>query len=1059
LDGDNSNNTDIEVHKELRVCSVPNLLDITRLRSRETRAIFSAAIEDVELIREYYSEAMYNGGIQGGMSDLVELAYSYDWLGRSTTPMTTVEAGLGWVDDRPARRMERYIAATENQPNVGTKQSDIKAFDASSNLFPWLVDRRSREDQWYVSHQNGRSEGEGKEPLPASKLYTAAWTVSWGDTLPYFPPLRDEGAPLTLGDPEVLGPSWSGRDDPTTMAGAPENNPERVAKFINPYPDVAQPGVALISALAPVYFTGTFDGFEYNDTYIATAGVDIALASVSSVFGDLEDALTEGSFAFLVDTATFSVIAISQSVVEKIYPEKTGFEPERDESRRNQTYLVSDTIFQPLVKDGKSTVDSADWAYLQKEVLQIDPGERGSIVMNITFTGETVPQEYYAAFDRWQYVSNWSLLVFAPVERVEHAINPVIARKNYETSEVFRNDTVRHTVLIANEGFLSFNITAINEKNPRWIIFDDPDLVTGTGTMLIPGESVEIGFTVDVEVLQFGNSSSSLSFLISDNDYPDCFYSEAIGVLVSVDVVPYPEMNQLGGVRIVGYILAAIIILLATYCVWWVYAYQKERVVRASQPLFLVTIAFGSLGMASTIIPLSFDDGVASDRGCDIACMSAPWLFSVGFVTSFAALFSKLWRINKIFQSNRFQRVKVTEKDVLVPFVVLFILNFALLLGWTIADPLVWDRKISDTDSNNSYGRCIAHGTAHIYFLSAIVIIDVAALVLACYEAYKARGISDEYSETKFIAIAVGGWVQVVLIGVPLMFLVAGNPTADFFIKSCIIFTITLAMLLLIFVPKMLHEKSRDSTASKRATQSAEVQRIMARATAYASAAASAPANLETYRVSSLSNTNSQNSEIEASMEMNNHSSSTSSLSDGMGFRIIGSIETDQKKLAEVQDENKVLKRQLKREQREVERMKRLLSERGVEINGFPPPPQHFPASEEERVSSNTRKQGNGMYSSSRVTFFDESKNGSIRIDGGMERAQDNSTLSPPTPKRRLSPGRDVVNNTRTTFVGIEESDDSTPVYGSRNSSDTTDEDGDGEEYEETVKGSPEEQV
>ncbi|NJK78333.1 MAG: hypothetical protein HC944_06650, partial [Nanoarchaeota archaeon] len=324
-----------EKNKELAVCSVPNLLDITRLRSRETRSTFAAAIEDVELMREYYTESMFNEGIVGGMSDLTDLAYSYDWLGRGTVPKTTVEAQLGWVDDRMDRRMDRYVSTSENTPNVGTKQSDMKAFDASSNLFPWLVDRRSREAEWYVSHQNGRSEGTGKAPLPAEKLYTAAWTVSWGDVLPYFPPLTvySNGAPSNLG--ESVGPAYNGREDPTPKS-AITDNPNRTARFINPYPDIAQPGVALISAVAPIYYTGTFDGYQYNDTYIGTAGVDIALASVSSAFGDLENSLTKGSFAFLVDTQTFSVIAISQSVVEKVYPQYTGNEEARPEDRRNQ---------------------------------------------------------------------------------------------------------------------------------------------------------------------------------------------------------------------------------------------------------------------------------------------------------------------------------------------------------------------------------------------------------------------------------------------------------------------------------------------------------------------------------------------------------------------------------------------------------------------------------------------------------------------------------------------------------------------------------------------------
>ena len=52
--------------------------------------------------------------------------------------------------------------------------------------------------------------------------------------------------------------------------------------------------------------------------------------------------------------------------------------------------------------------------------------------------------------------------------------------------------------------------------------------------------------------------------------------------------------------------------------------------------------------MGSAIIPLSLDDEVLSQRGASMACMAVPWLFSVGYVLSFTALFSKTWRINKV---------------------------------------------------------------------------------------------------------------------------------------------------------------------------------------------------------------------------------------------------------------------------------------------------------------------------------------------------------------------------------------------------------------------------
>jgi hypothetical protein len=43
-----------------------------------------------------------------------------------------------------------------------------------------------------------------------------------------------------------------------------------------------------------------------------------------------------------------------------------------------------------------------------------------------------------------------------------------------------------------------------------------------------------------------------------------------------------------------------------------------------------------------------------------------------------AAVFSKLWRVNRVFHSAHFQRVKVEVKDVMVPFVVLYLLNFGI---------------------------------------------------------------------------------------------------------------------------------------------------------------------------------------------------------------------------------------------------------------------------------------------------------------------------------------------------------------------------------------------
>jgi hypothetical protein len=60
------------------------------------------------------------------------------------------------------------------------------------------------------------------------------------------------------------------------------------------------------------------------------------------------------------------------------------------------------------------------------------------------------------------------------------------------------------------------------------------------------------------------------------------------------------------------------------------------------QPLFLLTVCFGVSVLAATVIPLSIDDDIALVCSCDIACMSVPWLLSMGFTIAFAALLAKL---------------------------------------------------------------------------------------------------------------------------------------------------------------------------------------------------------------------------------------------------------------------------------------------------------------------------------------------------------------------------------------------------------------------------------
>lgn len=181
--------------------------------------------------------------------------------------------------------------------------------------------------------------------------------------------------------------------------------------------------------------------------------------------------------------------------------------------------------------------------------------------------------------------------------------------------------------------------------------------------------------------------------------------------------------------------------------------------------------------------------------------MSIPWLLSIGFSVTFSALFTKLWRINKLFGVTQFRRVQVREKDVILPATIIFSVNLVALVLLTAIDPLQWQRDTVDGQSWNTYGRCQA-GTAGNTLLGVLGMLNVIALGAACYQAYKARSLSDEFSESRSIGVALYSWLQLLLVSVPIFLLLEDDAVdARYFLYVALVFAICMSMLTLIFYP------------------------------------------------------------------------------------------------------------------------------------------------------------------------------------------------------------------------------------------------------------------
>lgn len=258
--------------------------------------------------------------------------------------------------------------------------------------------------------------------------------------------------------------------------------------------------------------------------------------------------------------------------------------------------------------------------------------------------------------------------------------------------------------------------------------------------------------------------------------------------------VPNEEFNHLDRIRPLGLVLMCIIVASSVGAGVWVVVRRNKMVVKVSQPPFLLLICLGTLVMGSSIYVMGVDDGIASQKGCDVACMATPWFVAIGFSIIFAALFSKIWRLNILMKSaSRFRRIRVKVTDVMLPFAVLMVLNVAFLLTWTLVEPLRWERVSSgrtETGELESYGHCVLTGTVAETMLGLVGGVNLVAVILANIQAYLTRNLTVAYDESKFIALSMASIMQAFLIGVPLLFLAEDNTTASYVVRSLLVFVV-----------------------------------------------------------------------------------------------------------------------------------------------------------------------------------------------------------------------------------------------------------------------------
>ncbi len=109
---------------------------------------------------------------------------------------------------------------------------------------------------------------------------------------------------------------------------------------------------------------------------------------------------------------------------------------------------------------------------------------------------------------------------------------------------------------------------------------------------------------------------------------------------------------------------------------------------------------------------------------------------------------------------------------------------------------------------------------AEVGYITALVLVNAGALCCALFQAWQARNLSTEFAESHYIFKALASILSLMFVGVPVLIIASDNADARLFVSSAINFSFAVAILLLMFVPKIQYEKREKAKSVRNLTVS-----------------------------------------------------------------------------------------------------------------------------------------------------------------------------------------------------------------------------------------------
>ncbi|XP_052217563.1 gamma-aminobutyric acid type B receptor subunit 2-like isoform X2 [Dreissena polymorpha] len=254
-------------------------------------------------------------------------------------------------------------------------------------------------------------------------------------------------------------------------------------------------------------------------------------------------------------------------------------------------------------------------------------------------------------------------------------------------------------------------------------------------------------------------------------------------------------------------VLAGIGIIFTIACFVFNVFWRKHRIVKMSSPNINSILLVGCLLMYVTIVIKTM--ATTSKTVCAVRL----FCFWIGFATLFGSMFSKTWRVYRIFTNKQMKlKMSLRDKHLLVIIGILVIMETLVLIVWESYSPhQVKEQRLETEDVTTDKGdKVLAFSRVCVsdhsnYFNWTLKIVNGALVTFGAFLAWETRQVHIEaLNDSKTIGVCLYNVVILSIVGLFLSMMLDDKPIVLNGVTSVCLFVGTLVSETLIFLPKIL---------------------------------------------------------------------------------------------------------------------------------------------------------------------------------------------------------------------------------------------------------------